>query len=157
MASVVFVSSYLCGGKSTYCQDHLSDYKRISVSDVIKTMIGKDTRKELQDTADLDVKIAATICTIIAKDLVGKVKVVVDGIRQPSIYGYIKQWCDELELGTKTIWLEVPIGVCKQRFDAKNDGKENISFIQAFQRDADLGLLDLEKFWKENNCTIINN
>lgn len=152
---IKFVSGYLCCGKGTYCSRNLNGYIRIGVSDIIRQIIGQSTRKELQATSHLDKQVAERIYEIIAAS--AKHKFVIDGIRQPSIYKMTRQWLSDHMIPWECIWLEVPIEECKRRFLAKQDAKENISFELAFERDKNLGLLELEKLWKKNQCTIIKN
>jgi len=154
---VIFLSGYICSGKHTFSKQSLPDHTPIVVSDIVKSITGKVTRKELQDTANLDTEIAQRICDIINDNPLKQY--VVDGIRQRSIYEYIKVFCKGLDLYTAEIWLNVPIEVCKARFEWTRQGtnKENISFERAFERDKQLGLLDLEQLWKQNHCIIVNN
>lgn len=155
--NVIFLSGYLCSGKGTYCERNFKSYMKIGVSSIIKQIIGQATRKELQDTAHLDQQIVQRICQIIDGRFHPKNKYVIDGIRQVSIYKGITKYLREHNILYHRIWLEVPKQECQRRFELKSDGKENIDFEQAFQRDADLGLLDLEKNWKSTHCEVINN
>jgi predicted kinase len=152
---IIFIGGYLNSGKGTYCGRNLKQYIRIGVSDIIRQIIGQSTRKELQATSHLDKQVAQRICDIILTT--PSQKYVIDGIRQVSIYNTIRQVLSDNMIMWECVWLEVPIEECKRRFLAKSDSKENISFEEAFQRDKDLGLLDLEKSWKRNQCTIIKN
>lgn len=157
---VVFISGYLCSGKSQFIKTTFrwmygNVYKQIIVSSIVKEIIGKSTRSELQDTEHLDVTIAGQIMNMI--DYGPYSYIVIDGIRQPSIFKHIESYLQDSGISYQCIWLSVPIGECERRFLAKNDGKENISFEQAFENDKKLGLLELEQLWKQNNCTVINN
>jgi len=151
---VIFLGGYLCSGKGTYCDRILQEYTRIGVSDIVKQIIGKATRKELQDTAHLDSEVGNRIIDILTAN--PTTKFVIDGIRQRTIYWRIKNFLDiESERLYQLIWLDVSIEECKRRFEAKHDGKENISFEKAFENDKALGLLELEKIWRTHHCTIV--
>lgn len=154
---ILFLGGYLCSGKGTYIERILSPvgYETITVSSIVKQIVGLSTRKELQDTAHLDKQIIDRIVGILEAN--PHQKFVIDGIRQPSIF-----WKLQGRLSTdivyRLIWLEVSKDECKRRFEAKNDGKENISFEEAFDRDASLGLLELENIWKTKfHCQVIKN
>ena len=154
-SQIIFIGGYLNSGKGTYCNRHYKEYVRIGVSDIIRQIIGQSTRKELQATAHLDKQVAKRICEII--DANSSTKFIIDGIRQVSIFTSIIKHLDKKNIAFENIWLDVPIEECKRRFLAKNDGKENISFEEAFERDKNLGILDLERYWKAHRCTIIKN
>lgn len=151
---VTFVSGYICSGKSRYGKQN-PEAITISVSGIIKEIIKANTRKELQATAHLDYDISQKLMDVVEGEF-GQ-QLIIDGIRQVSIFNSVQVHLDQLGIEWKCVWIEVPIEICKKRFEAKNDGKENISFEEAFERDKQLGLLDLKQLWKENNCTIINN
>lgn len=155
-SKVIFLSGYLCSGKTTYYRNNYKGYTRLGVSDIVREITGKSTRKELQDTAELDVAIAKKIVDILAE--FPNTNFVIDGIRQLTIFTYIA--ISLASLGThvfENVWLDVSLEECERRFLAKNDGKENISFKEAFENDKKLGLLELERYWKDNHVTIVKN
>lgn len=154
---IIFVGGYLNSGKGTYCANTLKHYVRIGVSDIIRGIIGQSTRKELQDTAHLDIRIAQSICHTICTNT--SMKYVIDGIRQKSIFDRIENFITAIGITSyRCIWLDTSLEECKKRFLAKVDNtKENISFESAFDRDKSLGILQLEQHWKENKCIVIKN
>lgn len=154
---VIFLSGYLSSGKGTCCDKYFKNYMRIGVSGIIKNIIGKSTRKELQDTAHLDQEVILKLIEVIEGNFSNHL--IIDGIRQPSIYIALQQYLVANNIAYECVWLQVPIEVCKKRFEYRKQGtdKENISFEQAFDRDKDLGLLQLEQLWKENECAILKN
>lgn len=159
---VRFVSGYLCSGKGTYCKK--TGLPVISVSGIVKLLVGSATRAELQDSAHLANIITAHIKERLwlALEIANGVRtdnnepeVIVDGVRQPEIFQSLIEWLNGLGWLYTLVWIETPKDDCRRRFLAKNDGKENVSFEDAFDRDAKLGLLDLERRWRENHGCIV--
>jgi hypothetical protein len=157
---VIFLGGYLCSGKGTFIKDNLFNHHHIAVSSIVRSIVKASTRAELQDTAHLDKVIGQRIVDAMANEYKrdGTKQFVVDGIRQLSIYTFVSITLANWKWTCENVWLEVSIGECKRRFEAKNDtAKENISFEQAFENDKKLGLLQLEDFWKTTyDCTLPN-
>ena len=149
---IVLIFGKICSGKSTYATalSYLTKAKRITVSDVVKTLSGLSTRSGLQTTQHLDEAIAA--------ELVRKIKshdrVVIDGIRQVSIVEWILKEVNPKDV--LMLWLEVPDEVRKSRFYDRVVSKDDLTLEEADQRDEKLGLLELQDTLKDRYITIQN-
>ena len=136
---IVLVSGRLCSGKGHYCTANYPDHYHLPVSSAVKQLANTQVRSELARTADMD--------QLIVQELVHQInahpKIVIDGIRQPSI---IKALQDRFgKQVSDVIWLDVPEDVRKQRFSARADAKDDASFDAASRGDEDLGISDVER------------
>lgn len=149
---IVLIFGKICSGKSTYANalSYLIKAKRVTVSDVVKTLSGLSTRSGLQSTQHLDEAIAA--------ELVRKIKshdrVVIDGIRQASIVEWILKEVNPDDV--LMLWLEVPDDIRKFRFHDRVVSKDDLTFEEADKRDEKLGLLELQNTLKGRYITIQN-
>jgi hypothetical protein len=106
----------ICSGKSSYKPDEY----RIVVSNIVKGIISKSTREELQDTLHLDQKIGEALVMVIDQVAEHVENVIVDGIRQASIVEMVLQHYPFPEL----VWLEVPVQERKRRYESRKDAKD---------------------------------
>ena len=106
----------ICSGKSSYKP---KEY-RIVVSNIVKGIISKSTREELQNTIHLDQKIGEALVMVIDQVADHVEYVIVDGIRQASIVEMVLQHYPYAEL----VWLEVPTEERKRRYESRKDAKD---------------------------------
>lgn len=145
-SKIILVFGKLCSGKGTFCAN-FPEHKKIVTSDVVREIIGKTSRSDLQQTSHLDNIIASELCNRIDYFLSSNTQVIVDGIRQQSIVEYILSKFNNVEM----VWLEVSDEVLKQRFLARKDIKDDQTFEDAYERDGKLGLKELELWLKQNS------
>lgn len=138
--SIILICGNLSSGKGLYVQRNYPDYEHIVVSDIVKKLTGMKKRSELATTKNLDVQIVHELISEISKHD----KVVVDGIRQPSILHKL-----ELHFGDQikgVYWLDVPEEKRREYFKNRKDPKDNLDFDTAEQTDRNLGIEDLERY-----------
>lgn len=141
--SIVLVFGRLCSGKGTFCNKYIRQgYNHVTTSDIVKSVSGKTTRDELQQTSDKD----QLILTRMIQTITEQQPIVVDGIRQRSIVeGILTHFGkDTVEL----IWLEVPKDIRKERFHQRKASKDTKSFEVSEAGDVQLGLNDVESYVK---------
>lgn len=138
--SLIMVFGKICSGKNHFCQDYIAKgYKHIITSDIVKQLSGHNKRSDLTDTGNLDIQIANQIIKQIDH------LTIIDGIRQSTIVDHILQNYDgEVSM----IWLTADCHVRRQRFEQRNDAKDDYSFDQAEQGDIKLGLHHLEQKYR---------
>lgn len=156
---VLIVCGKICSGKDTFCNMIAGEYEQIIVSDIVRGFIGAKNRSELSKTAELDKCIARKIIQEIRRyqDYVPYIPVVINGIRQPSIWKAILKECAHKEYSYKSIWIEVDDKDLKIRYEKRAARKDDTTFEEAIARDAQLGLAELEILIKKDpNSTIIN-
>jgi predicted kinase len=149
-ANIVCVFGEAGSGKSTFIQTHFPDWKVISVSSIVKKLSGFKTRKNLTQTGDLDAEISRELIYEIFMCQINKENVIVDGIRQKSIYDSLQTF-----LGRYDIWLDVSKEIRRKRIEDRADKKDDISFDEIDQRDAQLGLTELKECLMCNDRTLI--
>jgi predicted kinase len=136
---IVIVCGKLCSGKGHYCASIYPDYHQVTVSSVVKSLANVKTRSEMGQTQHLDQQIADALIGEINKHN----KVIVDGIRQPSIIHRLQQ-----EYGSQIkdiIWLDVPEETLRTRFNRRAATKDDMDFDRALDSDVKLGLNDTEQ------------
>ncbi len=153
--SVVLLFGKICSGKSSFADalSYVTKAERITVSDIVKRVSGAQSRAGLQNTKDLDQAIAHELIQEINRVLKYG-KVIVDGIRQQSIVDRVVKEFKPINI--EGIWLEVPDDTRKHRFYDRVGRMDDISFEDADQRDAQLGLEELYKQCKPW-LTVVNN
>lgn len=147
---IVLVSGRLCSGKGHFCTANYPDHYHLPVSTVVKQLANTQVRSELAKTADMD--------QLIIQELVRQIKahpkIVIDGIRQPSI---IKALQDHFgNQVSDVVWLDVPEDVRKQRFAARADVKDDASFDTASRGDQALGIDDVEQYIQSHGRSVSN-
>lgn len=149
---IVLLFGKICSGKSTYANAlaYITKAKHITVSDIVKRVSGATTRSTLQQTQDLDEAIAVELVREIEK----YGRVVVDGIRQKSIVDWLLRHFRRDNI--LMIWLDTPDEIREYRFRDRVIAKDDISFEQADQKDAELGLTELQQSLKKQ-YVIVNN
>lgn len=148
---IVLVSGNLCSGKTEFCRANYPDYKRITVSDIVKSLSNETERSELGKTAHLDSQIAKALANEISKHD----KVIVDGIRQLSIVKMLENYFGaDIK---KVIWLDVPEDVRRQRFEKRGAAKDNMDFDTSMKSDQGLGIDHVEKYFRNKGETQSNN
>lgn len=147
---IILVSGRLCSGKGHYCTTNYPDHFHLPVSSVVKQLANTQVRSELAKTADMD--------HLIIQELIHQIeahpKIVIDGIRQPSIVQALQD-----KFGSQVrdvIWLDVPEDVRRQRFLDRKATKDDKSFDDASSGDALLGIGDVEQFMRTNGRVVSN-
>ena len=120
----------ICSGKSSYKPDEY----RIVVSNIVRGIISKSTREELQDTIHLDRKIGEALIMVIDQVAEHVEYVIVDGIRQASIVEMVLEHYPYAEL----VWLEVPVEERKRRYESRKDAKDVEPFDIADNKEIEL-------------------
>ena len=138
----------LCSGKNTFCRTFLDTHDQITPSDIVKMISGAFERSKLAETAHLDQMIATEMIAQMKKSLTNGRKVIIEGIRQESIYRAVVEECESLNLSMQSVWLQVPTEILKQRFNSRADRKDDLSFERARAKDAEMGLYKLEHVFK---------
>ncbi len=140
MKQIIAVCGPVCCGKTTWCNEHMDNSKDsyVKVSNIVKMLSNAQTRAELQNTKDLDKQIATELLKQVDSLLKTSDIVYVDGIRQLSIYNYLKAFSDQT---VSLVWLEVPFEEREQRYNSRADLRDSdLKFAQADKQDFDLGL-----------------
>jgi predicted kinase len=143
---IILVCGNLCSGKGHFCASKYPDYHRIGVSDVVRSLSKAQDRSELSKTAHLDTQIVEALSEEIRKHD----KVIVDGIRQPTImYALRNRFANEIK---DIIWLDVPEDTLRQRYETRASAKDKaMTFDQAIQSDKNLGIGDVENYIRANH------
>lgn len=150
---VILIFGKLCSGKGTYAKALESlGYTHVATSDVVKQLCGFAKREDLQNTSGL--------AHMIADELIemghDNHKTVIDGVRQMLIVDRIIRYFGSENVGL--IWLEVEREELLRRYLSRGDHKDTQDFDVALQGDEELGLLDIEKWIKNNpNALIVDN
>lgn len=153
---VVFLSGKICSGKSTFFDRmYTYEYKRIGVSDVVRRLSGELQRSRLSDTANLDSLIAVELSNMIADELLKGSRVVIDGIRQPSIYQALTNELRDRNVLYTSLWLDIDEDILRERFNARRDIKDDMDFDTAIAKDNALGLSALEAIVRADKRSII--
>jgi dephospho-CoA kinase len=152
---VILVFGRICSGKSTF----QSQSYRIVVSNIVRDLMQTDDRSVLQNSLNLDERIAEEIVgcidaltTAIERELIVDKPIIVDGIRQSSIVDYVLQWYPESEM----VWLDVPENKRKQRYEARKDGKDTEAFEIADNKPIELECQKIYETFKDK-LQIIHN
>lgn len=138
--NLVLLFGVICSGKTTLATIKYKKYTYIKVSDIVKDIAGATTRQELQNTKDYDLAIAKQLTDIVLLKSNTNNKIVVDGIRQPSIVEYLlkhlgRSW--EIDM----VWLDTAIEECRRRFYVRAQQRDiEDTFEDAVLRDDELGL-----------------
>lgn len=148
--NIVLVCGNIASGKGHFIKSQYPTYEAISVSSCVKELSGFKTRSQLGTTKDLD--------NVIANLLIERImntqndNVIVDGVRQITILNKLQRYFkDQIK---DIIWLHVPEETLRQRFEARNSGKDDMSFDKAMQSDRDLGIGDVENYIKTNHKVV---
>lgn len=149
MKGVILVCGPICSGKSTWCDRNIrsNEDSYIKVSDIVKVLSNASNRFELQDTKVLDKEIGEHLVRTIDRCLEETDVVFIDGIRQLSILEAVKAKFPFAEL----VWLEVSYEGRETRYNVRNQPRDRgQSFEEANQRDLELGLNEIRKYYYEN-------
>lgn len=152
---IVIVCGKICSGKNTFSKILVDsgEFAHIVVSDVVKALSGALHRSKLSETADLDLMIADEIIQITKDHFKSGKSVVIDGMRQKSIYDVVCSEFSDKEI--MSVWLEVPKEILLSRYLKRGDKKDDMSFDEALKKDAALGLEELESHLKSLDDTLI--
>lgn len=143
--SIVIICGNLSSGKGTYAKQRYADFHHISVSHIVKSLTGMKTRSELSTTGALDTQIIHELI----KQISEHDKVVVDGIRQPSILHKLKlHFGDQIK---DIVWLDVPEEKRRQYFTNRAASKDDMDFDTAMKTDRNLGIDEVEKYIRDNH------
>ncbi len=146
---IILVCGNLCSGKGHFCQAKYPDFYRIEISSVVKSLSKATDRLDLSQTAYLDIKIIERLIELISAHN----KVIVDGIRQPSILQALERhYGDQIK---DVIWLDVPEDIRRKRYEERaSDKDKRQTFDQAMQGDIGLGIDKLEQYIKQKHRTL---
>lgn len=146
---IVLVCGQLCSGKGHFCQTKYPDFYRIEISSVVKSLSKATDRLELSKTAYLDIKIIDRLIEIINHHD----KVIVDGIRQPSIlHALERHYGDQIK---DVIWLDVPEDVRRSRYEQRaSDKDKRQTFDQAIEGDKNLGIDKVEEYIRQKHRVV---
>lgn len=139
---MIFVCGKLGSGKSTYSNQvaKVKGYRVVEVSDIVKRALNATERSKLQGHPELDSIIISELRSY-GHDTV------VSGVRQTSIL-------EAFPLTEQYIWLEVSederFRRLAKRVDEKDPVKTKEAFLIAQQRDAELGVTEVEAFIKSH-------
>lgn len=133
---IVLVCGHTCSGKNTFIENNLSDYRKVVVSDVVKEILdseGRDNQStsQLNDTEDLDYKITNWLDKTIRQGG----KIVIDGIRQPSILSRMLS-----SHKCQVVWLSVSPSELKRRYELRDRKQDDLSFEEVVEKNINLGL-----------------
>jgi predicted kinase len=146
---IILVCGHLCSGKGHFCQANYPNFTRIEVSNVVRSVSKATDRLELSKTAQFDTAIIQRLYTLIDQHD----KVIVDGIRQPSIlHALEKHYGDRI---IDIIWLDVPEDTRRKRYEDRASEKDKRqTFDQAIKGDIDLGINDIENYIRTKHKVI---
>ena len=113
-----------------------------TVSDIVKSLINSEKRSDAVNTVHYDQQIITRLIDEINKHD----KVVVEGIRQPSIIQALQSYYGSQIVDM--IWLDVPTDVRKERFNKRSRPGDDQPFDQAGHGDEGLGIGDVERIMK---------
>lgn len=152
MKQIIAVCGPVCCGKTTWCKQLIGElnHSYIKVSNIVKILSNAQTRQELQNTKHLDRQIADQL--LIQVDSLLKLSdiVYIDGLRQLSIYNYLKAQYPNIEL----VWVELPYQERKQRYNTRADLRDSdIGFEQADKQDFELGLGEIKDYYYSTQNT----
>jgi len=140
---IIILCGKICSGKDWVAQNRFSDFKQIATHDAVVDIIKSEKRSEMQDTIDLDSKIASWLINRI-NFLVfgGHEKFIITGIRQVSIIETLLKPFPDATLK----WVEADTDVRKKRYESNRGRNEDISFEKADEQDIILGISDVKSF-----------
>jgi len=146
-ARIVFLCGALCSGKSYYKkalleQEQNNGYLALGMeaSDIVKNILKKESRADLQGHPELDVEIVKAIDGMRDMSKDDSILIIVSGVRQKTILqAFPKSEC---------IWVDASESIRYERF--KNSKKDEdvslLGFTQANERDNELGLTELKQY-----------
>lgn len=141
---VYIIIGKVCSGKDYFARTKFPNAFKIDIGDIVRE-ITKTT--ERVHNASLDEQIISEIFRKVLNGSPGCHDVVITGIRQLSIY----KWIQQALTNPITFHLVAPLSVLKQRFEKRAHAKDkSISFEQTLERDATLGLAELEIYLEEH-------
>jgi len=156
MKQVLFLTGPIASGKTYFAKHHAPNHTYLSISSIVKGLISSTKRSELQDTGNLDSKIASETIRFISQSLLTSDKVLIDGVRQLSIIvailKYFKTSIITGDIRFRLIWLEVPEKTLRERYEKQTDKKNDVSFDDAIKRDDELGLSEIRKIIINFRC-----
>lgn len=141
---IILVSGRLCSGKGHFCAQMYPGYHIITVSSVVKSLISSNKRSDTEKTAHLDQQIIEQLIKQISQHN----KVVVEGVRQPSIVrGLQDHFGPQI---VDMVWLDVPEDVRRERFERRARSGDDQPFDKAGLGDEALGIGDVEKIFRSS-------
>lgn len=151
---IICISGRLCSGKGYVIERDYPNHLVVVVSDIVRMITQKSARRDLQNTANLDVEIVKVIMGIIANN--SDKSICIDGIRQISILNELLRLTPQREF--KLVWVHADRQVRLDRYDARADKKDNDdTFKGASERDEKLGVGEIEDYFRQYGTTINNN
>ena len=159
---ILFVIGYPCSGKDFFADQYKSTRVIFNVSDVVKRLVNSVKTSTLNDTVLLDNQIAEELRKDILHQLGREKKVIITGLRQPSILNILlKDPILRLEQNEYTfIHLNTSLTVCEERYKNRARITDDITFEQLIKKNNDLGLdklIDLIKTHPTNYLLINQN
>src|SRR5690606_17934316 len=138
-------------GKDTRAKELLKkdvSRKHIVISDIVRKITSFFERN--QDSS-LDTQIIEELKIIFENALTNNEKLLINGIRQKTIYKFICDFFKERGIEHYTIWLDVSREERKQRFLRRKDPKDTLTFEYYDQRDILLGVEELREYLIDQN------
>ena len=138
-----FVCGQLCSGKTKYAKALAGEVAGlfIEVGDIVREIKQTTTRKELQDSKALHVRISEEIAKKIElrSNIPGfSENFVVCGVRQKEILKNFKN--------STLLWIECPINTRKDRYESRARSGDSQTFEEADRGDIELGILEVKNY-----------
>lgn len=150
---VSIIIGEICSGKTTYSSSFSEDC-RIDVGFIVRSLTSIEERT-FDQNLDKDI-IEALLQEIDLNNVTGEPAIAIVGIRQVSILEAIMHHCEEIGVDCEIIYLEVPVEIRKQRYEARRAAKDvSIEFDFADKQDKELGLYALIQYIKHRKETKI--
>lgn len=120
---IIVVSGRICTGKSHFIQKFFEKEEVVGVGDIVREITDTCTRT-IDET--LDKKIISNLLSKIKDHFDNSIDIIViDGIRQKSIFDAINSFCIDNDVKLKCYWLQAPYSIRRERYDKRNDQKDN--------------------------------
>jgi cytidylate kinase len=157
--NIVFVSSKICGGKSTFGKKlaEKSNYKFVEVSDIVKDIMKAENRADIKSTK-IAIQITKTISDYIKEDHLSGLSsgMVISGIREIEICLRINDIFYQ-QHRICTIWIDVADSLRRERFNSRQRVTDSLSFEYSDNIDTELGLEKVREVFCKMVSTITIN
>lgn len=137
---IAFVCGQLCCGKTVYGMSFaaLTKAKYVEIGDIVRKFKQSQDRKQLQNSKEL----VNEIIKELKKYENSSEDVVFSGPRQVKIL--------EAFPYSTMLWIECPISVRKERYEARAREGDALSFEEADKGDVELGILKIKQYILEH-------
>lgn len=135
---ITFICGQLCSGKTKFALSYknLCNGHFIEVGDIVREIKQSTDRKELQDTKHLIYQIVQKLRSAISDNPTADW--IISGVRQKEI---IQSFPNSV-----CVWIEAPVEVRKQRYEARSRTGDERAFEEADKGDVDLGILEVKDY-----------